>query len=56
MGDYLGNEVFLQVDYKSGKFRLSEELPEPQNTHVKIYAQDMIKRKHGFNFSDNIRI
>ena len=56
VGDYLGIEVFLKVDYKNGKFRLSQELPEPQNTQVKIYAQDMIKRKHGLNFSDNIKI
>ncbi|MEK7163876.1 MAG: hypothetical protein AAB768_01890 [Patescibacteria group bacterium] len=56
VGDALGNEFFLEVDYKNGKFKLSGKLPNPQKTNIETFALDLIKRKHGINFSDKINL
>lgn len=44
--------VLLRVDYKNNVYSYSEKLKK----EVGDIAQDLLKRKHGVNFADKIRI
>ncbi|MEK7091339.1 MAG: hypothetical protein AAB887_02425 [Patescibacteria group bacterium] len=62
VGDGQGNEVFMGIDYKNGRFKLTElEVVDRQSmrsfiTMVNMVAEGLIKKKQNVNFSDRIEL
>lgn len=55
VGDDLGNEAFLKIDYKNSRFLISKTNPLFKQK-VALAAQRLIVKKHNVNFSDRIEI
>lgn len=62
VGDGRGNEVFMVINYKNGRFKLTKlavaDRPSMRSfiTKVNIVAVGLIKKKQNINFSDRIEI
>ena len=62
VGDGRGNEVFMVIDYKNGRFKLVElEAADRKSmisfiTIVNMVAVGLIKKKQNVNFSDRIEL
>lgn len=62
VGDIQGNEVFMVIDYKNGRFKLTElEVANRLSMRsfmkqVNMVAVGLIKKKQNVNFSDRIEV
>lgn len=62
LADDTGNEVFMAIDYKGGKFKvITKVVADKQSMNalkdqVCLIATDLISRKHKVNFSDRIKL
>lgn len=59
--DDSGNIVFLEIDYKNGRFNLVDVNTNDSTmgilkSEASLVASSLIKRKQGVNFSDNIKL
>ena len=51
VGDDVRTDL-LMIDYKNNEFKYGGKLP----SEVSKIARDLLKRKHGVNFADKIRV
>ena len=57
VGDDVGNEAFLKIDYKNSKYRiLPIKVTSAFKEKVAFVAKKLIIKKHNINFSDRIEI
>ena len=61
MADRGGNKILLDVDYENGRFALSKKTRGEGDIsrlkrEIELVAENLINRKRGVNFSDNIKI
>ena len=49
VGDDLGREVWMEIDYWNNSFKISDQSKKLENV-----AKNMLKRKHKVNFVDKL--
>lgn len=55
VGDDMGNDAHLKIDYKNSRFVVSKTDPLFRQK-VSLVAKSLIAKKHNVNFSDRIEI
>lgn len=54
VSDSYGNSGLLQVDYKRNSYKLvGAVLEENAEAEIKLFAQELLERKHGKNFAQD---
>lgn len=59
MSDEKGNEIILKIDYKNNSYSLkniSKTVNKSFRTEARMIARDLLRRKHGINFADKLKI
>ena len=54
VGDNVGEDVYLDVDYRIGNFEIIGKPSSDLKIQIENIGHDLVSRKHGVNFSDKI--